>query len=541
MENQGYKRIERILLIIFLVLGVIVIAGIILIIRFDKEPLEQGEKTETEEESEYEWEDGLADSTIWLPENCSIYDQVLEFDYTDEQGKKHSVRELEGKPVVLIFWASWCSDCKEQLPLMNSFLQIGKQYGDISFVFVNKTDGEKETKETAAYYFKEQGLKGELVFDENGAACETLGIRNIPTMLFLDEEGIITAWSPKPVTSSTQFEALLAKALLGGSHATAEFINNQLTDSRGAVHSSYFPSEEETFQSDILSESQGAMLEYSVAYGNQELFDHILNYIQNSMLIDGLISWVVTEEGASKVNALVDDLRIYEAIYQANESWGGYEDELADYQRRLLHYGINEGSFIDFYDAENKAYARRFTLCYGDLKAMELLAQTDDAFETAREEAVILLQNGQISEEFPLYYSWYNYEKKSYEKDDLNMAEAMVTLLHLAEADMLPDNTLLWLKTQMNHSGVKARYTVKGKVVSGYDFDSTAVYALIAMIGAEIDDDTLVSQAVKKMEKMRIDDTALTYNGAFGMEDGSGITSFDQVMPLLAYVRIYGK
>jgi hypothetical protein len=61
------------------------------------------------------------------------------------------------------------------------------------------------------------------------------------------------------------------------------------------------------------------------------------------------------------------------------------------------------------------------------------------------------------------------------------------------------------------------------------------------MIGVEEKDKILVSQAVKKMEKMRIDDTSFAYNGAFGMEDGSGITSFDQVMPVLAYMRIYEK
>ncbi len=93
----------------------------------------------------------------------------------------------------------------------------------------------------------------------------------------------------------------------------------------------------------------------------------------------------------------------------------------------------------------------------------------------------------------------------------------------------------------MKQSGVKARYTIKGKVVEGYNYDSTAVYALIAMIGVEVGDSDLINQAIRKMEKMRIDDVNYSYNGAFGMEDGSGITSFDQVIPLLAYMKIYGK
>ena len=115
-----------------------------------------------------------------------------------------------------------------------------------------------------------------------------------------------------------------------------------------------------------------------------------------------------------------------------------------------------------------------------------------------------LVVEGKISEDFPLYYSWYNYKTGEYEKDDLNTAEAMVTLLHLAEAGLLKDDTAQWLKSQMDREGIKARYTVSGEVVDGYNYDSTAVYALVAMIAEKIGDKDLQGKALKKMEKMRI-------------------------------------
>jgi hypothetical protein len=312
-------------------------------------------------------------------------------------------------------------------------------------------------------------------------------------------------------------------------------------DEQGAIHSSYGKSKDITYGTDILSESEGAMLEYAVLSKNQELFDQILNYIQNNLWGDGLTAWKVSSGKASSVNALIDDLRIYEAIYEANNVWSGYDEILKNYEGKLLTYGIQDGKYSDIYDTESKEYVKRITLCFGDLKTMKLLAEDNPEFEAPYNECKDILVNGQISEEFPLYYSWYDYKSKEYKKDDLNMAEAMVTFLHLAEDDLLPENSLGWLKTQMEHEGVKARYSVSGEIVDGCDYDSTAVYALIAMIGVEEKDKILVSQAVKKMEKMRIDDTSFAYNGAFGMEDGSGITSFDQVMPVLAYMRIYEK
>jgi thiol-disulfide isomerase/thioredoxin len=543
MDNNSLKKIEKLLIKIFIALGILVIIGIILLIKFKEEspktPFEE-EQEETKEQ-EYDWEAGLSDNTLWLPEYCQIYSKVPEFTFSDEQGKMHSISDFEGKPVIVVFWASWCSDCQEQMPMMNRYIELAKKYEDIQFLFVNKTDGSKETKEAAVSYFKKQEINGMLCFDEELTAYDTLGIHNIPTTLFLDKEGIITAWSPKQITEITKFDALLIKAIYGGSHATSAFISSKLMDEQGAIHSSYGKSKDITYGTDILSESEGAMLEYAVLSKNQELFDQILNYIQNNLWGDGLTAWKVSSGKASSVNALIDDLRIYEAIYEANNVWSGYDEILKNYEGKLLTYGIQDGKYSDIYDTESKEYVKRITLCFGDLKTMKLLAEDNPEFEAPYNECKDILVNGQISEEFPLYYSWYDYKSKEYKKDDLNMAEAMVTFLHLAEDDLLPENSLGWLKTQMEHEGVKARYSVSGEIVDGCDYDSTAVYALIAMIGVEEKDKILVSQAVKKMEKMRIDDTSFAYNGAFGMEDGSGITSFDQVMPVLAYMRIYEK
>ncbi|KAB1439455.1 redoxin domain-containing protein [Candidatus Galacturonibacter soehngenii] len=543
MDNGWLKKLERILLVVFMLLGIVVVIGGVLLIRLDNIK-KQEEKTKDEEiveEETYDWEAGLSDHTLWLPENCKIYSKVPEFRFTDEQGVSRSITQFEGKPVVVVFWASWCSDCKEQMPFMKDYMQLSKNYEDVTFLFINKTDGERETKESAISYFNELGANGELFFDEDLTAYEQLGIHNIPTTLFLDANGIISAWSPKQITKESEFDALLNKALNGGSDATKTFIIKNLMDEFGGIHSVYDLERGKTFSSDILSESQGAMLEYAVLSKNQELFDRILDFIRTNLWEEGLTSWQIKENKTSTVNALIDDFRIYQALEEASGIWSGYEDILNHFREKLLKYGLKNGRFVDFYNAKSKEYANRFTLCYADFKAMEQLSKSKEEVISAYESSKEIVLNGQISDTFPLFYSWYNYKERKYEKDDLNSAEAMVTLLHLAEVDLLPNNTLKWLKTQMKQSGVKARYTIEGKVVEGYNYDSTAVYALVAMIGVEVGDFDLVNQAIKKMEKMRIDDTNYSYNGAFGMEDGSGITSFDQVMPLLAYMKIYGK
>lgn len=540
MENDSLKRTEKILGRIFILLGCVAVAGIVLLIRSStgeskntKNPVASREEQTV---TDFDWEAGLSDSTYWLPTNCSLASVIPDITFSDTKGREHSISEWKGKPTIVVFWASWCEDCKEQMSSMQQFMEIAALKEEISFVFINKTDGEKETKENAERYFLSLNFEEECYFDLSLQAYNAIGVHNIPTTLFLDEEGRIASWSASQITETGVFEALLNNMIDGSSLATAGFVQTAMTDANGGIHNTYQAGQKVDAGSEVLSESQGLMLLYASEAGNKEMFDSALAYVKQYMWENGLASWSVERGQASKVNALIDDLRIYRGLKKAQELWGGYEEDILYCESTLLEFGIDKRKYVDFYDAGNKEYASRFTLCYTDLDAMEMLSLRNEEFLEAYAQAQEIVERGQISDEFPLYYSWYNYDKKRYEKDELNTAEAMVTLYHLAKQDKLKGNTVKWLKSRMNGEGIKARYTVDGDVVRGYEYDSTAVYAIVAMIADEIGDETLRGQALKKMEKMHIADTSLAYNGAYGMEDGSGITSFDQLMPMLAYI-----
>jgi hypothetical protein len=254
---------------------------------------------------------------------------------------------------------------------------------------------------------------------------------------------------------------------------------------------------------------------------------------------DNLTAWIVDKGEVSEVNALIDDFRIYTSLVEANKNWGGYDEKIEIYEEALKNYAIQDDHYVDFYDGDQKEYAERLTLCFADLYAMSMLAEKDAEFQKAYEEAIRVVTEGMISEKFPLYYSWYNYNSETYEKDEMNSAEAMITLYHLAEMDMLPQESIAWLKYTVANGGIKARYTVDGDVVEGYNYESTAIYALVAMIAIEVEDYDLCSESLKKMERMHIINSDYLYNGSFGLADGSGINSFDQVMAMLAYEYTY--
>ncbi|KAF5054896.1 Thiol-disulfide oxidoreductase ResA [anaerobic digester metagenome] len=533
MKNNDLKMIEKRLIITFIILGVVAVSGVVVLIRGTKEinnvSSDMG-KTETNQTQE------LVDKTLWLPENCNLYEQVPEFTFTSENGDVHSIRDFQGKKLIVVFWASWCSDCHEEMPMIMKYQEIANEYDDVQMILIDKLDNDKETKEKAKQYLKENNITIETYYDDGLSAYNLLGMHNIPTNLFIDERGILKAWHPRQIVEESVFEAYLLNLLKGSGVATADFIINYMMDKDGGIHNNFSLDEKIMLNSDVLSESQGAFLEYAVLKDDKKLFDKIFTYINSFMKTPSLTSWVVsTKEGVSQTNALIDDLRIYQALSEANDKWGGYDQFLKAYETNLSKYGLSEKKYVDFYDAEAKEKSNRLTLCYADFMAMKSLKYVNAEFNDPYDNAVKLVKEGYISDGFPLYYSWYSYDQMKYGEDDLNMAEEMVILLHLAEAEMLPDKTISWLKNKMANGGIKARYTIEGKVVKGYNYDSTAVNALVAIIADEIGDTELRREALKRMELMRINDKSLSYNGGFGIEDGSGIVSFDQLMPILAY------
>jgi thiol-disulfide isomerase/thioredoxin len=64
------------------------------------------------------------------------------FSFTDLKGKKHDIQALQGKAIVLNFWASWCVPCVVEFPEM---LKLAEATKDKSlFIFLSVDDDKKD-------------------------------------------------------------------------------------------------------------------------------------------------------------------------------------------------------------------------------------------------------------------------------------------------------------------------------------------------------------------------------------------------------------
>ncbi len=118
---------------------------------------------------------------------------AMDFTVVNEAGENVTLSSLFGKPIVINFWASWCSPCKAELP---DFQAAYEKYGDeVQFMMVNMTDGARETVDVAKEYMASAGYTFPLYFDTTQEAAYTYAVYSIPMTFFIDANGNIAAYA----------------------------------------------------------------------------------------------------------------------------------------------------------------------------------------------------------------------------------------------------------------------------------------------------------------------------------------------------------
>lgn len=91
-----------------------------------------------------------------------------------------------GKKAVIIFWATWCPHCHEELARLSKTIGEIEQKG-IKILLVDVG----ETKEEVKAYFDNKGYDFNSFLDEENALQEPYAIVGVPTVVFVNEQGIV--------------------------------------------------------------------------------------------------------------------------------------------------------------------------------------------------------------------------------------------------------------------------------------------------------------------------------------------------------------
>jgi cytochrome c biogenesis protein CcmG/thiol:disulfide interchange protein DsbE len=92
-----------------------------------------------------------------------------------------SSEDLQGRPVVVNFWASWCIPCREEAPLLE---RTWRRYRDDGVVFLGVNI--KDARSDARDFIEEFGVTYPNVRDVDGKLTRDFGVQGIPETFFID-------------------------------------------------------------------------------------------------------------------------------------------------------------------------------------------------------------------------------------------------------------------------------------------------------------------------------------------------------------------
>lgn len=144
-----------------------------------------------------------------------------EFTLVDINGEPWSLSRFKGRKVVLVFWASWCPDCRAEIPLLKQ-MQAAADPREVAFVSVS-FDRTREDFET---YVKENYLGGVQLFDPAGKKDSPVAtayhVKWIPSLYLIDAEG--------KVLTGTVMAEKIAAAINSGPEASSDTSHGVCTE-----------------------------------------------------------------------------------------------------------------------------------------------------------------------------------------------------------------------------------------------------------------------------------------------------------------------
>jgi len=114
---------------------------------------------------------------------------ALDFEGQTIDGKSLKLSDYRGKVVLLDFWATWCGPCRAELPNVRA---VYNNYKDKNFEIISISLD--KNADTLKQFVKKEGMNWPQVFDGKGwknAVAQLYGVRSIPRMYLLDEQGVI--------------------------------------------------------------------------------------------------------------------------------------------------------------------------------------------------------------------------------------------------------------------------------------------------------------------------------------------------------------
>lgn len=118
-----------------------------------------------------------------------------DFEVTNLAGKNFKLSKFRGeKPIYLVFWTTWCSTCKKEIP---QFKILQTKLGEKVEILAVNVDSLSwwgsfgSSNDRVKKYAKKYQLNYAIALDDKKKLIELYKVRGTPTQLVIDKKGII--------------------------------------------------------------------------------------------------------------------------------------------------------------------------------------------------------------------------------------------------------------------------------------------------------------------------------------------------------------
>lgn len=292
-----------------------------------------------------------------------------------------------------------------------------------------------------------------------------------------------------------------------------------------------------------LSESMGLWMEYVLDKQDITLFHEAFLTVHKQFLLkEGIVAWKIEADEVAHTNALIDDLRIVEALFVAGERYDyePYTDTAVTISNALMEYNQQAEGFVDFYDTKHEEANDTLTISYVNLDAMEWMERYGILPKSELEKMnsfmrTLPIENGFYPQSYDVIQNTFSFDK------EINLIDQLYIGLHLERANIETDELYEWLKSEFyEEMMLYGRYDCETKHPT-VDYEAAAVYGLAILYSMERQDDTFSEDLYEQMKTLQVQDETSPYNGGYFEVAEHSTHSFDNLFPLLAERRLQNE
>jgi peroxiredoxin len=103
-------------------------------------------------------------------------------------GEAVSLSQFKGKPVLVVFWATWCPPCRREMPVLK---KLHEKYAPAGLEIVSISIPYRQTRESVVNFQEKNDLPFTVLWDSENTAARSYQVSQVPTNFFVDPEGVV--------------------------------------------------------------------------------------------------------------------------------------------------------------------------------------------------------------------------------------------------------------------------------------------------------------------------------------------------------------